>query len=131
MSFNRLKGLQYIMHCQSIELFFNRLISLKSSEISWLYGKFNRMFSLKPDYICCVFESRGVNLSFWARNFIILLWKTLSLQYTTATRGLKILEAFWLVSSLKNTCMVGWGQSPSSLDVLVPLVDLPDVISGL
>jgi len=28
---------------QSVELFFNRLISLKSSEINRLYGKFNRL----------------------------------------------------------------------------------------
>jgi len=27
--------------------------------------------------------------------------------------------------------MVRWGQPPSGLDVLVPLVGLPDVISGL
>jgi len=35
------------------------------------------------------------------------------------------------VSSLKNTCMVGYGQPPSGLDVLMPLVGLSDVISGL
>jgi len=33
-----------------------------------------------------------------------------------------ILEAFWLVSSLKNTCMVGYREPPSGLDVLVSLV---------
>ena len=48
----------------SVSLFFNGLISLKSSEINWLYEKFNRLFSLKPDYICCIFDSRGANMSF-------------------------------------------------------------------
>jgi len=67
---------------QSVELFFNRLISLKSSEISWLYEKFNRLFSLKPDYISCVFASRGANMSFSERNRVIHLWEAFSLWNT-------------------------------------------------
>jgi len=49
---------------QLVELFFNRLISLKSSEIKILYGKFNRLISLKPGYISCIFYSRDTIMNF-------------------------------------------------------------------
>jgi len=62
-----LKGLLYIVYGMNVfnQLnCFNRLNSLKSSEINRWYRKFNRLISLELNYISCDFKSRGTILSF-------------------------------------------------------------------
>jgi len=82
MGFNRLKGLLYIVSGMNVFSQLNyfsidwfHLSQVKSTDCTENSIEF---FSLKPDYISCVFASRGANLSFCAWNFVILLWKALS-----------------------------------------------------
>jgi len=85
----------FLYECiQSVELFFNQLISLKSSEINKLYGKFNWLISLKPDYISYVFKSKGTIMSFSARKLVIHHWKILSL-FVIHNYKMKIEDIGW------------------------------------
>jgi len=83
MGFNKLKGLLYIVSRMNAFSQLNyflidrfHLCKVKSADCT----KNSIDCSLKPDYISYVFASRGANMIFCAQNFIILLWKALSLQ---------------------------------------------------
>jgi len=70
MGFNKLKCLLYVVSGMNVfnqlNCFFHQLISLKSSDNNRMCEKFNQLISHKPDYISCVFESKGTIMHFFS-----------------------------------------------------------------
>jgi len=82
--FNRLKGLMHVIwfECiQSVELLFNRLISLKSSEINKLYRQINLLNSLMTKLYKLVLREMRYNFRFLSAKNSDAKLETLSLYY--------------------------------------------------
>jgi len=77
---------------QLVELFFNRMISVKSSEINKLYEKFNRLISLKTKQYKLSFRKLRHDFEFLSVKIShSSMENTFSLNHTAASVRLKIL----------------------------------------